>query len=366
MPKKQLDISETNIAGLGTELEKQVHLNSAKTAAEWKDVGNQPGTKVWRVENFHIVAWPESDYGRFFSGDSYIVLHTYKKKDSPALFHNVHFWLGLQTSQDEAGTAAYKTVELDDYLHGVATQFREVQGFESDTFLSYFPHLFVSEGGVASGFNHVKPEEYRPRLLQVKGKNNKLIVREVPRTHESLNSGDVFLADTGLIIYQWNGSRSNGQEKNKAMSFANALASERKVGKVQVYDEGDSDATPFWDAIGGRGTVMSADEGGRDSQVATGDRKLYRIDDSTGELRISLVATKTIKRAHFETTDVYIFDAVSEVYVWMGAKATKNEKARGLQLAMRYLVTAGRPTTLPIVRVLEGGESQPFLSMLDP
>lgn len=50
--------------------------------------------------------------GTFFSGDSYIVLNTYKKKDSDKLLFDVHFWLGRYTSQDEAGTAAYKTVEL--------------------------------------------------------------------------------------------------------------------------------------------------------------------------------------------------------------------------------------------------------------
>jgi gelsolin len=50
-----------------------------------------------------------------YDGDSYIILNTYKKDpDSDVLSYDLHFWLGEETTQDEAGTAAYKTVELDD------------------------------------------------------------------------------------------------------------------------------------------------------------------------------------------------------------------------------------------------------------
>ena len=44
--------------------------------------------------------------------------------------------------QDEYGTAAYKTVELDTYLDGMATQHREVQDHESEEYLDLFPDLF--------------------------------------------------------------------------------------------------------------------------------------------------------------------------------------------------------------------------------
>jgi hypothetical protein len=64
--------------------------------------------------------------------------------------------------QDEAGTAVYKTIELDTYLKDVPVQHREVQGHESPLFLSYFPSgVRILEGGVATGFQHVSPTEYK-------------------------------------------------------------------------------------------------------------------------------------------------------------------------------------------------------------
>ena len=57
---------------------------------------------------------------------------------------------------------------------GAVVQHREVQNHESKQFLSYFKKgLIYKEGGVASGFNHVIPNDYAEirRLLWVRGKN---------------------------------------------------------------------------------------------------------------------------------------------------------------------------------------------------
>lgn len=85
--------------------------------------------------------WPAEQYGEFFNGDSYIILNTYKEEEE--IKYDVHFWIGKYSTQDEYGTAAYKTVELDTFLDDKPIQHREVQGHESSSFKSYFECKFI-------------------------------------------------------------------------------------------------------------------------------------------------------------------------------------------------------------------------------
>ncbi|XP_047314420.1 villin-3-like, partial [Impatiens glandulifera] len=174
----------------------------------FQGAGQRIGTEIWRIENFQPVALPKSDYGKFYSGDSYIVLQTTAGKGG-AYLYDAHFWLGKDTSQDEAGTAAIKTVELDAILGGRAVQHRELQGFESEKFLSYFkPCIVPLEGGVASGFKKPEEEEFEIRLYICKGKRN-VRLKQVPFSRSSLNHDDVFILDTKEKIFQFNGANSS-------------------------------------------------------------------------------------------------------------------------------------------------------------
>ena len=171
------------------------------------------------------------------------------------------FWL-----QDEAGAAALKTVELDAALGGRAVQYREVQGHETERFLSYFkPCIIPQEGGIASGFKHVEAEEYKIRMFTCQGKHVVHVKEvslcshcfiativhfrlfsllifiyrwQVPFARSSLNHDDIFILDTANKIFQFNGSNSCIQERAKALEVVQHIKDTYHDGKCEIASIG--------------------------------------------------------------------------------------------------------------------------------
>jgi gelsolin len=235
--------------------------------------------------------------------------------------------------------------------------------------LSYFNNqIKLLEGGVDSGFKHVEPEKYNPRLLHIKGKR-KVRVTQVDLTSKSLNSGDTFILDGGLKIFQWNGSKSGPQEKMKGAQLSRALAEERKGrAKTFVLEEGDksADAAEFWKLLGGEGPIKTAEEGGDDAEHEKGGiKKLFQLSDATGQMVFTEVASGKIPRSKLDPNDVFIFDTGAEVFAWIGKGASVQEKAKALSYAQDYLKKFNRPAFLPIAKILQGSENATFEGAFD-
>jgi len=360
---KEINYKDTNVAGLGGKEHKGLVKSVASKAPEWKDAGSKEGIQIWRIEKFQVIPWPVKKYGKFHTGDSYIVLHTYKDPEKKGSFkYNVHFWLGTHTTQDEAGTAAYKTVELDTLLGDLPVQYRQVQLYETKEFTKLFKKgLTYLDGGVDTGFNHVKPKEYKPRLMQFKANGQKGAVRvsQVDMKLGSLNKGDVFLLDNGLELIQWNGDQSSAWERRKALTVVQSIKDDRLGrAKLRVLD-GDEDDPVFWDLLGGKGQVAAATP---DVKVAAKPPKLFEVSDATGSIQVTAVP---VARSSLDTDEVYLLDANFRVYIWLGKNASKKEISSAMPLAMKYLKNSGCPGFTPITRVLEGKEPKSFLKVLE-
>lgn len=399
---KEYDIKDSNVELIGTAIDHKVKHASAATEPAWNDgrVGVEAGVFVWRVEDFEVVPWTarEGQGGGifFYDGDSYIVLSSAPAKGTPGavaeqaggdrrFVHDIFFWLGSHTSQDEAGVAAYKTVELDEFLNGKAIQHRELQSCVSDAFRVLFPRLTIRKGGVRSGFRHVDREEQegaRPTLLRVFQPvvRSVVVVCEVDPTWRSLDDGDVFILDVGDKIWVWQGSKCGPMEKARAAQVVHEMKLAKHV-EEEVLSQTEARSRVIVKLLGG-----DSEEGSDRSEYScprpvTGltlaapkrPRRLFRLSDASGELRFDLVKEgEGVSRRDLDSNDFFLLDNEGKsIWVWEGSGASKAERAMWLRVAQNYLgqlVSSGEDPEgflAPIAKVRDGYESIQFEKAMD-
>ncbi|XP_050216525.1 villin-4 [Mercurialis annua] len=331
----------------------------------FQGAGQKAGIEVWRIENFRPVVVPKSSHGKFFMGDSYVILKTTALK-SGVLRHDIHYWLGKDTSQDEAGVAAIKTVELDAALGGRAVQYREVQGHETEKFLSYFkPCIIPQEGGVTSGFKHVEAEQHQTRLFVCKGKHV-VHVKEVPFARSSLNHDDIFILDTKSKIFQFNGSNSSIQERAKALEVVQYIKDTYHDGKCEVaaIEDGklmaDAETGEFWGFFGGFAPLPRKTTTDDDKTADSHTPKLSCVDKGKAEP----VEADSLTRELLNTNKCYILDCGLEVFVWMGRNTSLDDRKTASGCTEELVRGADRPKS-QIIRVIEGFETVMFRSKFE-
>lgn len=332
---------------------------------EFLKAGKEPGLQIWRVEKFDLVPVPPNLYGDFFTGDAYVILKTVQLRNGN-LQYDLHYWLGNECSQDESGAAAIFTVQLDDHLNGRAVQHREVQGFESATFLGYFKSgLKYKKGGVASGFKHVVPNEVVvQRLFQVKGRR---VVRatEVPVSWESFNNGDCFILDLGNDIYQWCGSNSNRFERLKATQVSKGIRDNERSGRARVHvSEEGAEPEAMLEVLGPKpalpaGTEDTAKEDAANRKLA----KLYKVSNGAGTMSVSLVADENpFAQGALRSEDCFILDHGKDgkIFVWKGRQANTEERKAALKTASDFISKMDYPRQTQVSVLPEGGETPLF------
>lgn len=351
---KEYDWKDSNMALFGSDTDKKVKKESAQTEPAWTGAGEKVGIKIWRIVKFQVTDWEDDQYGEFYNGDSYIILNTYKEEDCDALLYDVHFWIGKYSSQDEYGTAAYKTVELDTFLDDRPIQHREVQGHESSLFKGYFEALKILKGGADTGFKRVLPEAYKPRLFQVrKGEGKNITCTEVPTKRGNLKSADVFIIDNGATIYQWNGKDCSHDEKFAAAAEVSSMKSKRGKAKTVTLEEKNiSKDNPALKIL--------RDGTSKDKVAVKAEKKMFAVSDADGSLDMDEVAVgDAVSQDLLKPEDVYIIVLPDHCYCWVGSGANIDERKNAMAYACNHLSKTETPW-LPITVIAQGSETEEF------
>jgi len=168
-----MDITELDISTWVEKEELADHM--AKLAANAEEflasIGKAP-LEVYRIEQFKPTLQPVDTHGRFFVGDSYVVVKQFEEE------YKIHYWHGNECTTDEMGSSAAFSVQISATLPKESSHCLELQGHETEDFESYFRGgIEYLPGGVESGFKMVEPKEFKTRLLHVKGKKSARILK---------------------------------------------------------------------------------------------------------------------------------------------------------------------------------------------
>lgn len=345
------------------------------------------GFYVWRVENLQVVPVPRESVGKFFNGDAYIIYSStaYGQAGGPSvqrkesrggrMEQHIHFWLGAQSSQDEAGVAAFKSVELDEYLGGGPIQSREVQGHESKRFRAYFKEgIRILQGGVASGFNHVV-EDTSPKMYIVKGKRQPILRQLADISWSAMNHGDTFILDVRSHIFVWTGKDSNRMERLQASKSAQKIKEENGGGTIVNVNDGEegsleADEKETLEAF----LPMAKKQQVKPSEAVEPDEhedirvrkeiRLYRCSDQDGTLKVSEVKTGPLLQADLVSDDSFIVDNGSwGIWVWVGKRASKKERTEAMRNAQGFIKKKGYQAHTNVSRVVDGAEPMEFKAL---
>lgn len=347
--------------------ERDAHIKEMREKAEafFKQAGTDP-CEVYRIEKFEPVKIDPEYHGKFYDGDSYVVL---KLNDRA---WDIHYWHGVDATSDEMGSSAALSVLLSNNLKLGSRHHLELMNEETDLFLSYWRSgIHYLHGGVDSGFKHVEPEKFEPRLLHVKGKRYPRVFTKEPKA-DNLNEGDCFVLDLGLELYYWAGEEANGHEKYKAMEVAVAIKNNDRKTKAKLFhprDVGGEIEEKFWAALGGKPAKINAaipdDAPPSASEEEMMKYSLFHISDASGKMETTEVTERPLLRSHLNDDDTYILELYDQVYVWQGKGASPKEKMMGVKLAKDFVTEKGKPKNTKIHRIPQGVEDATFKSFFD-
>ncbi|CAH3168432.1 unnamed protein product [Porites evermanni] len=332
--------------------------------------------KFWRVEKFQVKDWlPEDEkVVKFFKGDSYIILHAEYKKDpqgrlrKEAVDYDIHFWIGKTSTQDEYGTAAYKTVELDSKLGDEAVQHREVEGCESDDFKEYFKKMGVKfetiEGGIASGFRHVEIGAVEKAVTVVHYKpsaQKKDQFQEIFMEYERKN----LCCNDGFLIIFCHDRYYKLKGKNVPLAFNEQPI----INAIKAFQETKYPKAFTAETFDSQEELEKSDIYKKSPQFivklirVTGTEKKefgFKVEGEFNDLQDFVDDAKKLDR-----DDVFLIETDGRLFVWIGKDASSKEKQNAMSYAQKYLDTLAQNKMSGItVYKDECGKCPPFVKSL--
>lgn len=320
-----------------------------------KDPTEDSDTIIYYIKNKKRVELDADEYGYFYSENCYIILYTVRIPGSQTR-HLIYYWQGRGSSVNARGYCAMLAAELAKNISRDCIQVRVVQNKEPEHFLSHFEGKYLVRTGKRHGW---KKRQEHPALYQCRGTNAITAHGIQMRPHvTSMSSCDTYiLHDRRKAIYVWYGSGSQPWEREYAKKMAQELHNNDSTEQDEEIDfaevEEGKETEAFWATLpGGRGDYNQLTSLVKVPRmfVCSDRSSVFKVTEATGFAQEDL-----------NDRTVVLLDCAQEIFLWIGSDATIRERKMATQLALDYILEAGRdPSTCHLYMTNSGSESFHF------
>ncbi|TVU17630.1 hypothetical protein EJB05_33678 [Eragrostis curvula] len=323
-------------------------------------IGDKPGLDIWCIVGGILVPVSKPMHGKFYTGNSYLLLSTAELKTGVRR-HHVHYWVGEEANEEDCLVASDKAVELDAALGSHTVQYRETQGEESDKFLSYFKPCVIPVKGSFSSHLKGSGGSNGTTMFRCEGEHIARVT-QVPFSRSSLDHKSVFIVDTQSKIFLFSGCNSSIQTRAKALDVVKHLKENRHAGRCEIATiedgklVGDSDAGEFWNLFGGYAPIpRDMPEAVMEEPMAV-SFKLFWIN----KRNLVPMEAHLLAREILNSDRSYILDCGTEIFLWMGMATLVSERKSSVTALEDYVQSQGRSLNVRTVIMTEGNETLDF------
>jgi hypothetical protein len=199
----------TKIDVVNEEIQKLISYNFDEKEPEFDSIKtDKPLLIVWRSIDLKLQKIAESNHGTFADSDSYLILNIKSPEEKYA-----HIWTGRKSSKEEISFISFKVLQLDNKLENSCVILYESEGNESELFKSYFKFFTVLKDRTEEVQQSVDDQQYKARLFHVHSSGANIQSKQISINKKNIDTGDVYMLDTGLKVFIYIGKGSNSFEK---------------------------------------------------------------------------------------------------------------------------------------------------------
>jgi len=298
-------------------------------------------TTVWRVEGFEKTPYPNSLYGQFFSGDSFVIMTSYKTSNKDNYL--VYFWQGRDSSINEKGASALLTIDVSSEFES-APQLRITQQHETKHFLALFKNqLVIHNGKYANYVNRLKQNPIRMFDVRLSSeyrdlRNAKLRAietYEVNKDQLNQNHVSVIISSDQKNAFIWKGKFSHPTEHSAATDLIKKIVD--RAPSIKTVNQGE-ETDEFYKLMNinaiDRIALKRQNKAIMDEQGVRQLKRLYIFNGATGAVVVDRVYN--MAQEDLDNSNVMMLDVDNEIFLWIGTTSMHFVQKMAMEVAAKY------------------------------